>query len=274
MSRNAVAQDSINRTAYCSRSALRWYGNARAWVDRGEQAALEFVADKVRDQPILDVGVGGGRTVPIMRSISTSYTAVDYTPELVQICQRNFPDVRVLQMDARDMSSFSDESFALVMFSFNGIDSVDYEGRCAILREFSRVLRPGGFVVFSTHNLQGPSYRENVSVFLRLPQLSTNPLSVGVDTARVLYSLPIAAFNYIRYSKLNREYDGYAVRVCAAHKFGTVLMYTDIATQRRQLANVGLVTDAVFGNTKGAPLNENENDVSSEYWCHFVARKP
>jgi len=178
-----------------------------------------------------------------------------------------------MEMDARDLSMFSDGSLALVVFSFNGIDSVNYDGRCSILSEFSRVLRLGGLALFSTHNLRGPSYRENLSVFLRAPRPSLSPIKFGIDAARVVYSLPIAAFNYLRYAKLNEEFDGYAVRVCAAHKFGTILTYTDIATQRRQLADVGLRTEAVFGNTRGNLLNDDDPEIVKEYWFHFVARK-
>jgi len=266
------SQDGINRLAYRSRSARNWYGTLSGFVDPGEAAAVAWVTQHARGQPILDVGVGGGRTVPLLTAISSDYTAVDYTPALVQICQRNYPGIRVQQMDARDMSAFPDKSFALVVFSFNGIDSVDYEGRRAILREFARVLRPRGLVLFSSHNLQGPSYRENVSAILRMPHLSSNPLSLGIQTARVIYSLPIAACNYLRYSRLNRKFDGYAVRVCAAHKFGTLLMYTDMATQRRQLGEVGLSTEIVFGNSEGKPLLDHD-DVSRELWFHYVARK-
>jgi len=266
------AQDQINRMAYSSRSARHWYGNASDWVDPGEAAAVSWVAQHVRDQPILDVGVGGGRTVPLLTAISSDYTAVDYTPELVGICQRNYPGIRVFQMDARDMSAFPDASFAFVMFSFNGIDSVDRDGRRAILNEFSRVLRPGGFVLFSTHNLRGPSYRENLKVFLRMPRMSANPISVITDAARVLYSLPIATFNYLRYSRLNREFDGCAVRVCAAHKFGTLLMYTDIATQRRQLGDAGLCTQVIFRHTDGTEVLDGD-DVTNELWFHYIARK-
>jgi hypothetical protein len=160
-----------------------------------------------------------------------------------------------------------------VMFSFNGIDSVDYEGRRAILREFARVLRPGGLALFSTHNLRGPSYRESLSHLLRLPDLSTDPLTAGIGTARMIYSLPIATFNYLRYSRLNREYDGYAIHLCAAHKFGVLIIYTDMATQRRQLREAGLDTEVVFGSTSGCELSEHD-DVSGEYWFHFIARKP
>ncbi len=266
------AQDRINRVAWSSRSARRWFGSLNDCTDPGESAAIAWVADEVRNQPLLDVGVGGGRTVPLLTPISADYTAVDYTPELVAVCGENHPGVRVLHMDARDMSAFSDNSFALVMFSFNGIDAVDHDGRLAILREFARVLKPGGLALFSTHNLRGPSYREDLREFLRMPDTSGSMVDTGIDAARVAYSLPIAAFNYWRYSRLNREFDGYAIRVCAAHKFGILIMYTDLDTQRRQLESVGLKTEVVFGNTSVKPLNATD-DVSREFWFHFIARK-
>src|SRR5260221_3829217 len=90
MELNSV-QDRITRTAWRSRSAQNWYGNARDWTDPGEASAISWLAHRVRNQPILDVGVGGGRTVPILTSISGDYTAVDYTPELVELCRRNHP---------------------------------------------------------------------------------------------------------------------------------------------------------------------------------------
>ncbi len=267
-----TALDQINRRTWRSWGARRWFGTGNDWTDPGEAAALARVAQEVAGQPILDIGVGGGRTVPLLTAISHDYTAIDYTPELVGICRRNHPGVRVLQMDARDMSAFADGSFGLVTFSFNGIDAVDYPGRLAILREITRVLKPGGLALFSTHNLHGPSYRENLTRFLRLPHWSANPLAVGIDTARVVCNLPLATFNYFRHSRLNREFDGYAVRVCAAHKFGIVIVYVDMAAQMRGLAEMGLRTEAVFGNLDGRPLGEAD-DVGDVYWFHFVVRK-
>jgi SAM-dependent methyltransferase len=267
------AQDRINRTAWRTRSARHWYGSANDWTDPGEAAAVAWVADEVRDQPLLDVGVGGGRTVPFLTRISSDYTAVDYTPELVEICRRNHPGVRVHHMDARNMAAFSDNTFALVTFSFNGIDSVDYDGRRAILREFARVLKPGGLVLFSTHNLHGPSYRENLWYLLRMPDLSGGPVGIAIDTARRIYTLPIGTVNFLRYSKLNRQFDGCAVRVCAAHKFGVLIMYTEMEAQHRQLAEAGLETEIVFGKTGSRGLSVTD-DVSRESWFHFVARKP
>jgi SAM-dependent methyltransferase len=266
-----TVQDRVNRSAWRTRSALRWYDKLSDWTDPGEAAAIAYVRAEVRDQPLLDVGVGGGRTVPLLSRVSPDYTGVDYTPELVAICQRNYPSVQVRVMDARNLAEFEDNSFALVMFSFNGIDSIDSEGRRKVLSEFARVLKPGGLALFSTHNLAGPGYRETFAQASHVSQ-AENVVEFGINCARALYNLPMAAFNYLRYSPLNREYDGYALRVCAAHRFGTLILYTDIPTQRQQCAEAGLLTEAVFGSNSGAQVSELA-DVSGENWLHFVARK-
>ena len=268
-----MQQDVINRRAWGSWGARHWFRALSDWTDPGEAAAVALVADSVRGTPILDVGVGGGRTVPLLRRLSTDYQAIDYMQEMVDICRRNHPGVRVRLMDARDLSAFDDNSFGLIAFSFNGIDAVDYAGRQAILREFKRVLHPGGRLIFSTHNLEGPSYRETPIRGLHWPSGSNNPLRLGFGVARIVINFPLAAINYRRNSRLNREFDGYAIHVCAAHKFAIVIVYTELQHQQRELAALGLETEAVFGNLDCQPLTLGKplRDVN---WFHFVARKP
>jgi len=268
-----TVQDQINRKAWRSGGAQRLFGELSGYTDPGEAGALAFIADEVRGQPLLDVGVGGGRTVPLLRRLSADYTAVDYTAELVDICRHNHPGARVLHADARDLSAFADNSFALVMFSWNGIDAVDPIGRQAILREFARVLRPGGILLFSSHNMLGPGYRENLLDVLHWPRGSRNALDFGLRTARVIARLPSSAFNFVRHSRLNRQFDGFGLRVCAAHRFGIVIYYTELENQKRALSHFGLTTEAVFCNLHDQPLSE-QDDMQRVFWFHFVARKP
>ena len=53
----------------------------------------------------------------------------------------------------RHLSAFEDAYFDFVLFSFNGIDSVEHRERLVILREIRRVLKEGGYFGFSTLNL-------------------------------------------------------------------------------------------------------------------------
>ena len=80
-SRGDLAQ--INRKAFQRRGVLRHFGLASGWLERGEQIAVLSVAEAVRGAPILDIGVGGGRTAPLMREISTDYCGIDFAPAMI-----------------------------------------------------------------------------------------------------------------------------------------------------------------------------------------------
>ena len=58
--------DRINRKTMTTASVVTHY--ARPWdLSKAEQATFERVAAQAKDQPILYIGVGGGRTRPLTR---------------------------------------------------------------------------------------------------------------------------------------------------------------------------------------------------------------
>jgi SAM-dependent methyltransferase len=147
-----------NQIRYTSGSFATQFRSTASWLDYGEQAAIEFVAGSVRGGSILDIGVGGGRTVSLMTLLSDDYRGIDYSPTMVDQCHQAFPDRNIEVGDARDLSRFKDSSFALVLFSFNGLDSVSHDDRQIVLREIHRVLEPDGYFVYSTFNRDGPHF--------------------------------------------------------------------------------------------------------------------
>jgi SAM-dependent methyltransferase len=266
----ARAMDQINRETWRNPSTVRWYRKSEGWTDPGEQAALGHVAAAAKDQPILDLGVGGGRTVPLLRAISRDYTAIDYTPELAEACKARYPDARVLLGDARDLSRFAERSFQLVIFSFNGIDSVNADDRITILREVHRVLRPGGFFIFSAHNREGPGPREGFSFGV---YRTRNPLKLAARLVRRALHAPRSLRNYRRYSKLGYEGAGYSIANATAHDHGILVHYTSLDYQLRQLELAGFRRGPpVFANVDGRPISLGE-DTRDVWWFHFVACK-
>lgn len=263
--------DHVNQHAWNSRDARREFTTSRGWSDPGEQAAVDWCAPYCSRQPLLDVGVGAGRTVPMMTALSSDYTAVDYTPKLVELCRARYPHIDVRMMDARDMSALPSDHYALVQFSWNGIDCVDHDGRISILREMKRVARPGGLILFSSHNREGPGFREPLSRLL--PAFSFNPLRFGVRTLRSLKRLPPGAINYLRHAHLARDFDGYSLATAAAHNFGIVIVYTTIQHERQTLAALGLELEVMYGSTDSRPIPADAQS-SDAWWLHFVARKP
>src|SRR5579883_1169386 len=95
--------DAINRRTWKTRNVLRRYRRLEGYIDPGERAAIESLAVECRDKPILDIGVGCGRTTPLLRAISSDYVGVDYTRELLEVAAQKHPRVRYQFMDARDM---------------------------------------------------------------------------------------------------------------------------------------------------------------------------
>ena len=73
--------DLINRRAWSHSSTVRSFRQREGWTDPGERAALESVRPDATDQPILDLGVGAGRTIPLVLPISRDYVGLDYTAE-------------------------------------------------------------------------------------------------------------------------------------------------------------------------------------------------
>lgn len=263
--------DRINRSTWNSHDAIREFTLDKTFTDPGEKAAFNWIAPRCTGLPLLDIGIGAGRTIGMMKAISADYTGIDYTQKLLDIARGRFPGTDLRHMDARDMSELPSDHYGLVMFSWNGIDAVDYPGRLQILKEMLRVAKPGGYVLFSSHNRDGPGYGENL--WRLMPRFTFNPLKLGWRMLRTLKRLPAASFNYIRHTGLNRDYEGYSISAAAAHNFGLVIVYTTLREQLRQLAEVGFQTDAVFGSCEGDRLADGAQ-TSNAWWLHFVAHKP
>lgn len=129
----------------------------RKWLFPPETAFMQSVGKKLADFKMLDVGIGGGRTTINFAPKVASYTGIDYSGGMITYCQKkfdHFKNATFIEMDARNLSAFPDNEFDLLLFSFNGIDCVDYEGRIQILLEFNRVLKANGMLIFSFHNVR------------------------------------------------------------------------------------------------------------------------
>jgi len=53
---------------------------------------------------------------------------------------------------------FHENTFDFILFSFNGIDYINNDERCDVLNHIKRILKPTGYYLFSSHNLQFVTY--------------------------------------------------------------------------------------------------------------------
>jgi SAM-dependent methyltransferase len=259
--------DRINRSAYRQRGVLRQYGSASGWLEPGEQAAIRSVAESARGAPILDIGIGGGRTAPLMRAISLDYCGIDYTAAMVAMARQRFPDMAFREMDARHLE-FPDGSFALVAFSYNGIDSVDLAGRREILREVHRVLRPGGYFVFSSLN------RDGIEAMPHWPDWRVFH-GTGLWPARLLRAtakLLAGGVNHLRHQGAARDNGVVAFGNLSAHNFALVSVFTSMTAELYELHETGFILEAIFDPDGRQIPADGQTDIGAA-WHHFVARR-
>jgi SAM-dependent methyltransferase len=264
--------DTINRRAYANAHAVQHYARSAGHVDRGEVAAFAW-ASEIEPGPLLDIGMGGGRTVPLLAGIGTRYTGIDYIDANIAAASAHFPETDLRVMDARALD-FPDASFRLAVFSFNGMDSVDHESRCRILAEIFRVLEPGGRFVFSGLNLDGPAAREKFRVPLRVRQGPSRFVRDLANLPRWAVRTGIAGVR--TYARARRAQfqsgDGYALKQPSVHDYGMMLMFTSVPAQIRQLHATGFILHAVL-DEQGLALPPSWADRSSR-WCYYLAVKP
>jgi ubiquinone/menaquinone biosynthesis C-methylase UbiE len=249
------AVDTINRLTM--RSAVHEY----LWTDEletHERAALASVIDTVRGKRILDLGVGAGRTVKGLRAISEDYVGVDYVQEMVDHCRNRFPAVRFETGDARSLPVFADASFDLIVFACNGICMVDHQGRLEIVNEAYRLLAPGGYFIFSMNNRDWPRHNE----FLALPGFvpSSNPLKLAVRTTRFVAQTVYRLNNRMLNKRHEVRQAEYAIINDRSHDYRTMLYFTTIDNQRRQLAAAGFKPDITVFDLSGRVVNGATDD--------------
>jgi SAM-dependent methyltransferase len=251
----------LNREVFDSDSVIAAYSAADELL-APERAVLDRIGPWLRDRAALDLGVGTGRTTAAIAPLCRRYVGLDYAPGMVARCRERFPGHEIRQGDAGDLSDYTDGSFGFVLFSYNGIDYSDAEGRACVLAEVRRVLAPDGLFLFSSHNLHRPP--EAPRLFADFTW-SNNPLRLAKR-----------AFGSIRYGlrhvtnyRANRgrqcRGDGEAWLVDAAHDYRLLTCYVTPEAQQKRLAEKGLRLHAVL-DEDGAPCVRPRGR-----WVHFVA---
>ncbi|MDP1615547.1 MAG: class I SAM-dependent methyltransferase [Methylococcales bacterium] len=138
-----------NINIYENKETANYYGNLA-----GLQEVEKYFFEKIikPTSVILDVGIGGGRTTECLKDIVASYTGIDYSKTMIDICKQKYHGLDLHVIDATDLSKFASNSFDVVVFSFNGIDYIYPDiKRMKCLSEVYRVLKADGCFIFSSH---------------------------------------------------------------------------------------------------------------------------
>jgi SAM-dependent methyltransferase len=266
-------QDDVNRATWSQHQARETFDGTSGFLEPGEAAALDAARLALTGGPVLDLGVGTGRTVPLLESLTDDYQALDYLPSMVDAARSRFPGRTIQVGDARDLSAFRDHQFELVSFSFNGIDAVDHEGRGRVLDEVHRVLRPGGVFMFSTLLVEGPAYRMRP---WRLDVGREHQRWGGaLDAVRQIATLPATLTNWSRLRGSTVVGHGWTVAPLCAHRYRVLAHYTTLATALTELEEHGFVpAPLVLSCVDGRDVAPGDAHLRDVDYVHIVARTP
>ena len=223
-----------------------------------ELAILEELRSELPKWKMLDIGVGAGRTTKHFAGLAKEYVGIDYSTAMIKVCRKRFPLYRFEVRNAEDLSLLDDAYFDFVLFSFNGIDSVEHQERLAILREIRRVTKKGGYFAFSTHNLnswsQGHPFR-----------FSKNP----VEFSLIMYNFLLNGKVWGATKKIERK-PQYAM---IYHKYKDFLFRTYFITpceQLKQLKDAGFSDIKIYDLANGQIVSYPTNMLDN--WVYFLSK--
>jgi|SRR5208337_427662 len=115
---------------------------------------------------IMDFGCGWGRIFRcFLRDVSPGVLCgCDCMPEMVNYCKNTFPGFEFIQNDPFPPIDFHDGKFDLI-YAYSVFSHLSEAAHMAWLREFYRIMRPGGLIVLTTRP------REFISYWPKLPYI-------------------------------------------------------------------------------------------------------
>ncbi|HKS05082.1 MAG TPA: class I SAM-dependent methyltransferase [Gemmatimonadaceae bacterium] len=253
--------DEINRRWYERLSAVDAFSTDDLLEPPLALTLLKY-HDHIVGQPVLDIGVGAGRTTLYLSRLTPEYVGIDYSDSMVNHCRARFPSTRFERCDMQDLSTFGSMMFRFVLISFAALDAIGHGPRQRTLREIARVLEPGGILAFSAHNRRCARVRGGPTL-----DRSRNPLTQAANVVRWVRR----ARNHVRMRAFEYEGADYALVNDPAHDFALLHYYISKDSQRRQLEANGFRLLEMYDH-EGNPLAERSDDRGSP-WIWYVARR-
>jgi ubiquinone/menaquinone biosynthesis C-methylase UbiE len=230
-----------------------------------EKSIFSLLSPHLEQMQMLDIGVGGGRTTPYFASRVKNYYAIDFSSGMINACKKKFnyefPNANFEKRDVRNLAHYPDSFFDFVLFSFNGLDNISNDERSNVLSEIRRIVRPGGYFCFSSHNLQ------NLPEFFSI-RFRWHPLKFikSVINRKKLIEQNQEQISMIEKADYLMIYDN-------VYDFGLYTYYSRPSFQIKQLKNNGFNKIRLFDLKTGAEISESEKyNHSTDSWIYYLCQ--
>jgi ubiquinone/menaquinone biosynthesis C-methylase UbiE len=263
-------QTQINRRRWSAPTEVERFRAASGWIDWSERALVPRLTEEYAGGAVLDIGIGGGRTVPLLTARTKEYVGIDFVPELVEAARRRFPGFDIRDGDARALE-FPDASFDIVFFSINGIDAISHVDRATALREIRRVLKPSGTFLYSTHNYDGPGRHERPSS--PPPGSWRHPRSSALAVVRRVTHHRQAVANYRELRRHATSGPGWEVTTSGDHDFGILVHYVSPSLAVDELRSAGFAGPVeLWDDVEGTQITNDPQRLRRAWYLNIVAR--
>jgi len=251
----------LNQETYNNQSVIAEYDKFD-FLFKSENYILIKLRSYLRSSSVLDIGIGAGRTTKHLANLCDQYTGIDYSENFVGHCKKKFRGLKNASFsfaDARSMPQFEDNSFDFILFSFNGIDCIDMEGRKLVMEECKRLLKDGGMFCFSFHN------------FYTIPKLyslyvSKNPFKWNESWRR--YKL----VNKLNPAQEKFSQRDYIILRDGENNFKSDVMYVKPEFQLDMLRNYGFEPVCFYDAEKGIKIPILELRESKAQWIYALTK--
>jgi SAM-dependent methyltransferase len=258
--------DTVNKILYERKDIVEIYAcNNKKGLYPPEEMIFQTYREHIQGKIVLDIGCGTGRTTPFLEGVCKEYAGIDYSGQMIEFCKKAFggsPNITFACCDVRDMKMFENNKFDFILFSYNGLDYTDHEGRLRGLSEIRRVLGEGGLFVFSSHNA---NFRKRYPH----PKLkwTIRPREQAMNIIDFLRSMA----NRRKMGKLQYFGDDYSLINMPEYSYALLTYCLGKRAQVTQLGSVGL--EVIEMRDMGGNVLDLQSDDSHEAWIHYVVRK-
>ncbi|MFH2141737.1 MAG: class I SAM-dependent methyltransferase [Bacteroidota bacterium] len=250
-----------NQIVYNSQLAIKTYFQ-RTGLSPGEIFILNYITGISKNIKMLDIGIGCGRTFEGFSKKVSEYTGIDYSDAMVKACKQKFENAKdsFSVSDARNLCQWADGIFDFILFSFNGIDCVNQEGRIKVFNEIKRVGKNQSFFAFSSHNLYSISklfrFKIPKNPFNYLPEYKRYRFTIKSNQSlNTLFEKGIAE---IKDGDINKE---------------TSYCYVKPDFQINQLESLGFEMVGVYSDQKNMeyPMTTDWKSIT-EPWLYYLCQ--
>jgi len=150
---------------------------AMIFLSRMKAGMSEAGSPLRRDMRVLDFGAGWGRFYRILMRDVDSLVAADPDPPCIEMCRSMFSGGEFLQIPLLPPYPVRDGEFDLI-YAYSVFTHLAAPVFAAVVREFVRIVKPGGFVAFTTLPLNCIDlFHEQGNYKSVMDQISFDPMS-------------------------------------------------------------------------------------------------